>query len=75
MVIVFFFPKEYVFTHPECLAMFPCGGKIASDCNSFCSFFEAKRKFHCRLAGDGDVCDRKSRRLAFASSGALRLSG
>ena len=47
--------------------------KIASDRDSFCDLSRKKRP-HCGLAGDGNVCDRKLQRFAIAIFGALRAA-
>ena len=53
---------------PGSLAMFPCDGR------SRVAIFRGKkrRRPHCVLAGDGDVCDRKSRRFAIVTCTKLR---
>ena len=48
--------------------------KVASDCNWILfAIFKEKRRPHCGLAGDGDVCDKKSQRFVIAIFGALTL--
>ena len=51
--------------------------KVASDSDSFCDFSRiletlVNKDPHCGFAGDGDVCNRKSRRFAIAIFGANR---
>ena len=48
---------------------FPCDRKSLAIAILFVIFQEEKYP-HCGLAGDGDVCDKKSRRFAIAISGA-----
>ena len=71
--IAAFFWAPQVSSSPRKTCDFSLRRKIASDCDSFCDF-SRKTASHCGLAGNRDVCDKKSRRFAIAIFGALSCS-